>query len=211
MSKPAKANSEPNKAIKVVLCDIEGTTTDIKFVHQVLFPFARQQLSAYVQQHQHQDEVAVIIAEVKTHLPSNNASHGTDKATLTQVIDLLIQWIDEDKKAKPLKTLQGLIWQGGYHSGELKGHIYPDVLPVLQQWHADGIILGIYSSGSVAAQKLLFSHSDFGDLTPLMSHYFDTVVGHKQQTDAYRNITQALALPAESILFLSDVVQELDA
>ncbi len=193
--------------IKTIIIDIEGTTTDIKFVHQVLFPFARKHLSSYVQQHQQEPQVATIIEQVKSELPVDSALD----TSLNQVIELLIQWIDEDKKATPLKALQGLIWQSGYLSGELKSHIYPDVLPALQQWHQQGIELGIYSSGSVAAQKLLFGYSDFGDLTQLFSHYFDTNVGHKQSREAYQQIAKALDTTPSELLFLSDVVAELDA
>lgn len=190
-------------SVKAVLTDIEGTTTDIQFVHQVLFPFARQHLADFVTQQQQQPQVSAIINQVKAQL-----SVG---ANLADVITTLTQWIDKDIKAPPLKTLQGLIWQGGYDSGELKGHLYPDVLPVLQQWHDAGIILGVYSSGSVAAQKLLFSHCEYGDITPLFNHYFDTQVGHKRQIESYQNISQQMALPTQTIVFLSDIVAELDA
>lgn len=189
--------------VAAVIIDIEGTTTDIKFVHQVLFPFARKYLSEFVRQQRLQPEVIAIITAVKSQLPA--------EATLTQVIDLLHQWMDEDKKATSLKTVQGLIWQSGYDSGELKGHLYPDVLPVLEQWHDQGICLGVYSSGSVAAQKLLYGNSECGDITPLFSHYFDTRVGHKQHSASYRHIAENMAMAAAQLLFLSDSVAELDA
>jgi enolase-phosphatase E1 len=197
------SNKNTAATIKTVVLDIEGTTTDIKFVHQVLFPFARKHLRSYLQSHQKTPEIAAVISDVKKEL--------NDDASLTQVIDLLTQWIDEDKKTTPLKTLQGLIWQQGYLSGELKSHLYDDVLPAMQQWHEQGIGLAIYSSGSVGAQKLLFGYTESGDLTPLLSHYFDTNVGHKQTMQAYINITKQLAQAPDELVFLSDVVGELDA
>lgn len=119
--------------------------------------------------------------------------------------------MDQDAKIGPLKTLQGMIWADGYRDGALKGHIYPDAVAGLRRWHAMGITLAVYSSGSVPAQKLLFGHSEAGDLTPLFSGWFDTGVGGKKDAASYRAITEALDLPADDILFLSDVPAELDA
>jgi enolase-phosphatase E1 len=123
----------------------------------------------------------------------------------------LIDWMDQDAKIGPLKALQGMIWADGYRDGALKGHIYPDAVAGLRRWHAMGITLAVYSSGSVPAQKLLFGHSEAGDLTPLFSGWFDTGVGGKKDAASYRAIAAALDLPAGDILFLSDVPAELDA
>ena len=119
--------------------------------------------------------------------------------------------MDEDRKSTALKALQGIIWRDGYVNGDFTGHLYPDVLPALENWKAQGIDLYVYSSGSVAAQKLLFGYSDEGDITHLFSGYFDTLVGAKREVQSYRNIAAQLALPPSSILFLSDIHQELDA
>lgn len=190
-------------SVKYVITDIEGTTTDIRFVHNVLFPFARKHLAQFVEQHQDKPEIAAVIAEVKAGLGDN--------ANLNDVINQLIEWIDQDKKITPLKTLQGFIWQQGYESGELKSHIYDDVVPMLELWRDQDITLGIYSSGSVGAQKLLFKYTQKGDLTPMFSHYFDTNIGHKREADSYHNIAELMNAEPAQVLFLSDVVEELDA
>lgn len=190
--------------IKAILTDIEGTTTDIRFVHDVLFPYARQQLPAFVQQRWDEPVVQEIMQQARLELDSADA----DQQTLIQAF---INWIDQDKKVTALKTLQGLIWVEGYKSGDFTGHLYQDAYELLKKWHAQGIELSIFSSGSVKAQQLLFSHSDFGDLTPLFSHYFDTTTGHKREKAAYVAIADALQQLPENILFLSDIVEELDA
>ena len=133
------------------------------------------------------------------------------KLDLHQAIEQLIQWIDDDKKITPLKALQGLIWEMGYHRGELTGHLYADAIRNLQTWKAQGFDLYIYSSGSVYAQKLLFAHTEVGDLTLLFSGHFDTHIGHKQESSSYENIVAHIGLPAEQLLFLSDIEGELNA
>lgn len=190
--------------IKVILTDIEGTTTDIRFVHDVLFPYARQQLSAFVQRHWEEPAVQEIMQQARLELNVADA----DQQTLIQAF---ISWIDQDKKVTALKTLQGLIWVEGYKSGDFTGHLYQDAYDYLKKWHAQGIELSIFSSGSVKAQQLLFGYSDFGDLTPLFSHYFDTTTGHKREKAAYVAIADSLKHAPENILFLSDIVEELDA
>lgn len=128
-----------------------------------------------------------------------------------QAAAVLERWIDEDRKATPLKALQGLIWRQGYEAGELKGHVYPDAPDYLRRWHARGLKLYVYSSGSVEAQKLIFGHTDYGDLTPLFSGYFDTRVGGKKEAASYQAILRDTGLAAADVLFLSDVGEELDA
>jgi len=189
--------------MKVILMDIEGTTSSISFVHEVLFPYARERMAAFLQAH-HADPA------VQAQLEQVNAAAGTT-LTLDQAARQLVQWIDEDKKIGPLKALQGMIWREGFVSGELKGHLYPEVKGCFEKWQAAGLTLAIYSSGSVQAQKLLFGYSQEGDLTPLLSAYFDTQVGHKREVSSYRNIASQLGVPPEQILFLSDIVEELDA
>jgi enolase-phosphatase E1 len=178
--------------VTAVLLDIEGTTSSISFVADELFPYARAHLREFVAAH---PEVAPILAEVP----------GDDR------VATLLEWIDEDRKVTPLKTLQGMIWAEGYADGTLKGHVYPDTPEALRRWHAAGIAAHIYSSGSIAAQKLLFRHSIEGDLTPLISGYFDTTSGPKQEVDSYARIAAALALPQAAILFVSDVQREVEA
>lgn len=190
--------------IQAIVTDIEGTITDIHFVHQVLFPYAAEKLPEYLQQHQHESAVAELIAEVKviTQQPRMN---------LAEVIQQFLTWIAEDKKITPLKTLQGYLWQQGYEQGDFTSHIYADAADYLRRWHDQGLLLAIYSSGSVAAQKLLVRYSQAGDLSPLFSDYFDTHIGGKKEAASYIKIAQQLNFPAEHVLFLSDVDTELDA
>lgn len=189
--------------IRAVVTDIEGTTSSLSFVKDVLFPYARQHLAPYVAAHAQRPEVRALLDDA-----NREAGGGLDDAG---VIAQLERWIDEDRKITPLKSLQGLIWEAGYRNGDFKGHVYADAAAQLRAWHARGIKLYVYSSGSVYAQKLLFGHSEAGDLTPLFSGYFDTHIGGKREADAYRAIAEDIGLPAGNILFLSDIVEELDA
>lgn len=193
--------------ITFILMDIEGTTTSIAFVKEVLFPYASIHLPAFIQENRAEEQVKQELAAVKATVLEERGATLTDEEAIQQ----LLQWIKEDRKHTALKSLQGYLWQRGYEEEDYKGHIYNDVLPILIQWHASGIKLGIYSSGSVEAQKYLFGYSEKGDITPLLSAYFDTKIGHKREVQSYQNIQQALGLPPQSILFLSDVEQELDA
>lgn len=190
--------------IRAIVTDIEGTTSDIRFVHNVLFPWARQHLAAYVRAEAQQPEVAAALNALRQEI-------GQLQADTEQLIDTLYQFMDEDRKSTALKALQGMIWRSGYENGDFTGHLYPDVLPALKQWRQQGISLYVYSSGSVAAQKLLFGYSDRGDITALFSGYFDTHVGAKREVSAYQTIARQIDLPASELLFLSDIRQELDA
>jgi enolase-phosphatase E1 len=190
--------------IAAVVTDIEGTTSSLSFVKDVLFPYARSRIRQFVLDHQQRPEVRQCLQAARVEM-------GKPDATLEQVLDGLIAWIDQDKKATPLKNLQGLIWEQGYRNADFRGHIYADAAEKLKQWHAAGIRLYVYSSGSVQAQKLLFAHTEYGDLTPLFSGYFDTTTGHKREIESYRTIARALNLPPERILFLSDIREELEA
>lgn len=190
-------------SIKVVLLDIEGTTTPITFVHDTLFPYAREHLAEFLHEHAQQADVKALLREVES-----IAGHSL---TLEQSIEQLQQWIDQDQKVTPLKTLQGMIWRQGYESGQLKGAFYVDAVEALRRWHAQSIKLYIYSSGSVEAQKLIFGYPDSGDLTPMLSGYFDTHIGGKREADSYRKIIEELGFAADEIVFFSDVAEELDA
>ena len=178
-----------------VLIDIEGTTTPIRFVHDVLFPYARAGMAGLLADRGHEADVAAALLEVP----------GPDKLVT------LLGWMDSDAKATPLKALQGIIWRRGYETGELKGELYPDVAPCLRRWAAAGLRLCVYSSGSVEAQRQLFGHSVAGDLVPLFTGFFDTRVGAKREAPSYVTIAQGLFLPGAEILFLSDIEAELDA
>lgn len=193
--------------IKAIVTDIEGTTSSLSFVKDVLFPYARKQLPEYVRQHQHEAVVKQILQDTCREAEIQCQCDNDTQAAIEQ----LIQWIDADQKITPLKALQGLIWQAGYQQGELKGHLYPDAVSNLKRWHDQGIALYVYSSGSILAQKLLFAHTEAGDLTPLFSGFFDTTTGGKKDVESYRKIAQAIGFPKENILFLSDIKEELDA
>lgn len=182
----------------VILTDIEGTTSSLSFVKDVLFPYAEKHLPDFVRAHAREPDV-------KAQLDAIGAD-GVDAA-----IEALLQWIREDKKATPLKALQGMVWYEGYKRGELTADVYPDALKALKQWQASGKRLYIYSSGSVQAQKLLFGHTPVGDLNPLFSGYFDTSIGGKLEKDSYARIVAEIGAPANDIVFLSDNVGELDA
>lgn len=193
--------------IKYVLTDIEGTTTDIAFVHKVLFPYACEKLPDFIRGHLEDIAVQQCLEEVKQTILEEKKM----VADVERCIEQLLVWIETDRKHPALKHLQGLIWEEGYKSNSFKGHIYPDVVPQIKMWRSKGIGVGIYSSGSVGAQKLLFGYSDYGDLNDLFDHNFDTSVGHKKEVSSYQNIANHLALPPQQILFLSDVEAELDA
>ena len=190
--------------IKAILTDIEGTTSSISFVKETLFPYARKHLPAFVVTHT--DD-----ATVQHWLHEAAKEAGLVSATQQEVIDLLQRWIDEDKKSTALKALQGMIWEEGYRSGEYQAHVYDDTVPALRDWKTKGLNLYVYSSGSVPAQKLFFGFSTAGDVTPLFSGYFDTEIGAKRSAESYVRIADSIGLPSNEILFLSDIVEELDA
>ena len=189
--------------VSAILTDIEGTTSSISFVKDVLFPYARRALPGFVRDHRDDPEVRRWLDVVAT-------EHGSICSD-DVIVETLQGWIDQDRKHTALKALQGMIWQAGYRDADFTAHIYPDAAPALRDWHARGYPLYVYSSGSVPAQKLFFGHSDAGDLTPLLSDWVDTEVGGKREADSYRAIAGRIGVPANAILFLSDVVEELDA
>jgi len=186
-----------------ILTDIEGTTSSISFVRDVLFPYARRALPGFVAEHGHDPEVRRWLDQVAT----ENGGLCQD----AMIVETLQGWIDQDSKHTALKALQGLVWEAGYRNADFTAPIYPDAAQTLQRWHALGLPLYVYSSGSVPAQKLFFGHSDAGDLTGLFSGWFDTAVGGKREPDSYARIAEAIGMRAHDILFLSDVVEELDA
>ncbi|UVL36523.1 MULTISPECIES: acireductone synthase [unclassified Pseudomonas] len=191
-------------SIKAIVTDIEGTTSAVSFVFDVLFPYAAKHLPEFVRQNAERPDVAEQLEAVRR---DSNAP----QADVERVVEILLSWIEEDRKATPLKALQGMVWAQGYHAGQLKGHVYPDAVEALQRWHAAGYQLFVYSSGSIQAQKLIFGCSEAGDLTPLFSGYFDTTSGPKREAQSYTNIQKAIGVEPGEILFLSDIVEELDA
>ena len=188
---------------KAILLDIEGTTTPITFVYDVLFPFAREHA------HEHLDDQAQ--RELKTEYDAD-VRKGLAPPTWSSGAIAYVYWLmDQDRKSTALKNLQGKIWEVGYRRGDLHGDVFPDVPPTLEQWHRNGIDVRIYSSGSILAQQLLFSPTKYGALTRFLRGYFDTTTGPKSEPQSYSAIASAFGVPAAEILFISDVTRELDA
>jgi enolase-phosphatase E1 len=191
--------------IRVILTDIEGTTSSIAFVHEVLFPYAADHMAEFVRDG-HQSTL-----EISEQLDAVSEVSGMARDDIEGLVETLLNWIREDRKEPSLKALQGMLWQKGYQQGAFKGHVYADAADYLQRWHDRGLRLFVYSSGSVKAQKLIFGFSEAGDLTPFFSGYFDTRVGAKRQPEAYQTILNELGVEAGTVLFLSDVEAELEA
>jgi len=189
-------------AVRAVVTDIEGTTSSIAFVKDVLFPYARERLVDFIARSP--EQAAPILDEVRQ-------LEGNPSLTPDEITSLLQQWIDKDRKIAPLKTLQGMIWADGYQSGEIVGHIYPDAANALRAWRQSGLPIYIYSSGSIEAQRLIYGHTAEGDLTPLLSGYFDTRIGGKLEAMSYIRIAESIGVKPSDLLFLSDHTGEIAA
>jgi len=194
---------------RALLLDIEGTTTPVEFVYDVLFPYARAHAAAYLQREGKSAAARTAIAQL--HDERALASGVEQDSSPAVILDYFYSLMDRDKKSPGLKALQGLIWQDGYKSGELRGQVYPDVRPAFERWRARGLDIYIYSSGSVLAQQLLFGSTGAGDLTKYLKGYFDTAVGAKTSPDSYRAISERTHVAPAAMVFISDVVEELDA
>lgn len=205
--------------IQAILLDIEGTTTPIAFVVEVLFPYARTHLRRHLDQHASSPEYAALFDRLRQ---EHEADRRVDQAVPPWIdappaarlasIAAYLEWLmDRDRKATSLKTLQGWIWEEGYRCGDLVGEVFADVPAALERWHAEHLQVGIFSSGSVLAQQLLFQHSSAGDLTRFLQRYFDTTIGTKTESDSYRRIAAAMTIPPQALVFVSDVTRELDA
>ncbi len=190
-----------------MLLDIEGTTTPVEFVYQVLFPYARERVRDFLERHSGEGGVRGDLEA----LAKERAAGPEQVMDLDSAVAYVHGLMDRDRKSTPLKSLQGKIWEEGYRRGELRGQVYPDVPLALARWSQQGKSVAIFSSGSILAQKLLFSSTQAGDLTRFLRAYFDTTTGPKADAESYRRIASALGLPAPQVLFLSDVAAELDA
>lgn len=193
-----------HQPVGAIVTDIEGTTTDIAFVKNVLFPYAIARLEGFMQAIAPTPEGQAILTQVRTEV-------GQPTLTLEEAIAQLLAWAEADQKVTSLKAVQGLIWHEGYRTQAYTSHIYADAATCLRQWQRQGVPLYVYSSGSIAAQKLLFAHTTAGDLTPCFRGYFDTTTGAKVDPASYGKIAAALGLPAGELLFLSDHAGELAA
>ena len=196
--------------LKAILCDIEGTTTSVEFAQKVLFPISYERMESFIHENCGIDLVRNEIEEVKTRIATAEGK-SPDQVTPAEVIATLRSWIEQDKKEGLLKSIQGKIWKESFESGKIKGHVYPDVPECFRQWKQLGLIISIFSSGSIEAQELIFKYSEAGDLTPYLHSYFDTTTGPKKEAASYHTIAVKLSLKTEEILFLSDVTAELDA
>lgn len=195
------------KNVKYILTDIEGTTTSVKFVYDVLFPYFREHIGEL----KNLVEDPEVQKAFKKTVELADSLEGLKIRSVDEVIETLLRWSLEDRKITPLKTVQGLLWEKGYQSGEIKGHVYEDVPSSLNIWREQGLKMGVFSSGSIAAQKLIFGYSEAGDLTTYFSNYFDTTTGGKKEVETYPKIAEELNLNPNEILFLSDITEELEA
>jgi len=205
--------------IKVILLDIEGTTTPVEFVYQTLFPYVRMSLKRFLRENSSEPAVREAVAELKSHWDSEIRAGkvppqwipGTDESEMASAAEYGFWLMDRDSKFGPLKVLQGLVWQRGYQAGRLKGQVYADVPAAFNRWSRRGKKIAIYSSGSELAQKLLFSATEYGDLTHHISAFFDTRVGVKADAESYRRIATFQGMREDQFLFLSDAIAELNA
>lgn len=203
----------------VFLLDIEGTTTSISFVYDVLFPYARTHMASYLERMWRTEDTRKIVEIIRSEAASDERAGaglpavdpGDGEPARASVVAYLLAQMDADRKATGLKALQGRVWEAGYRSGELRGHVFADVPPALARWTAAGHAAWIYSSGSVAAQRLLFAHSVAGDLTPLLSGYFDTTTGPKKEPASYAAIARAVGVPPSEVCFVTDNLDEAHA
>lgn len=200
-----------------VVVDIEGTTSRSTYVYEVLFPYATKRFDAWLAAHADDPAVREIVAQVIDEMaPVSDIAAGStcppDSPTHAQVVQALTDWVAKDRKVTALKTLQGLIWQEGFDSGELISDFYPDALDALRDWRDAGVSISVYSSGSVLAQRNWYAHSPIGDLTPWVSGYYDTAnAGPKREPTSYQAIAESIGTDPATLLFCSDVVAELDA
>lgn len=218
MSSSTQSTIEIPAGVRGVLLDIEGTTSSISFVHDVMFPYVRQHLSDFLRHRWHSSEMD----KVREQMAKDDGQPGWDEwlesrrvepeSALEACQQRLIQWMDADAKVTGLKTLQGLIWESGFHSGQLRSHVYPDVLPAIKQWRSQGLDVRIYSSGSIAAQKLFFGHvAEQGNVLDLFSGHYDTTIGGKREAASYEKVAADWGLAPAEILFVSDLEPELAA
>lgn len=207
---------DPPQPIQCILLDIEGTTSSISFVHDVMFPFVLEHLDAYLAENFADTQTRAACEQIALDAGYPSLEKWAENENQTDVLELIKakvrELMQQDAKTTGLKALQGLIWDSGFRSGQLKSHVFPDVLPAIQSWRDSGIDVRIYSSGSVAAQKLFFGHVDkIGDCLQLFSGHYDTQIGGKKESQSYHRIAQDWGVAPGQILFVSDVPEELAA
>lgn len=201
--------------VRAVLLDIEGTTTPVDFVYQTLFPFARRHLREFLSRNSGvapvQSDITLLREEHARDVSSSEVPPPWSGESIESAVEYALWLMDRDRKSTALKSIQGKIWQQGYESGELQGVVYEDVPVAFGRWQDEGRKIAIYSSGSVLAQKLIFAHTNAGDLTPFISAYFDTTTGGKKESASYREIARVIGCDASGIIFYSDSLVEVNA
>lgn len=201
--------------IRGILLDIEGTTSSISFVYDEMFPFVRKSIDSFLQSNWNEESVQTCLPLLANDLEFESVKAWFGDANVEEqqakVRDSVVGLMDADVKATGLKQLQGVIWKDGFHSGELVAHIYDDVAPTIKSWNEAGIDVRIYSSGSIAAQKLFFGHCIAGNLLDKFKGHYDTTIGGKKDAGSYSKIANEFGLPPDNIMFVSDVAEELDA
>ncbi|MFN3947413.1 MAG: acireductone synthase [Aquificaceae bacterium] len=190
-------------SVKAILLDIEGTTSSLSYVKEVMFPYSKSKLKSFLKENAQKEEIKSLLKRLE-----EKVGKSLDMEEATKILE---DWIEKDLKEPILKELQGHIWEEGFKSGELMGHIYEDAYEKIKEWKQKGYRLYIYSSGSVKAQKLFFGNTKYGDLTILFDGFFDTSIGNKKDRESYLAIAKSLGIKPEDILFLSDVEEELDS
>jgi enolase-phosphatase E1 len=213
----------PNEiSASLILLDIEGTTTPIDFVYKTLFPFARARMKDYLRRNWGAPEIQSDLEQLRAehsadvaqglNPPALAAFEGESSSARIESAAAYVHWLmDRDRKSTPLKSIQGKIWQEGYQAGELFSEVFDDVPPAFARWRRQNKLICIYSSGSALAQKLLFANTIAGDLTGCIYRYFDTTIGHKIEARSYLRIAEELRSAPAEIVFISDVIAELDA
>ncbi len=190
--------------IKTIVIDIEGTTSSISFVHEVLFPYAYERKADFLKENWDNEAVKKAVLEVAKLENLTDYDH-------VKITEILRDWIKGDRKITPLKDIQGIMWEEGYKKGYFTSHVYLDAYEQLSFWYDQKIPMYIYSSGSIQAQKLFFGYSEYGDLLHFFSGFFDTNTGGKKEANSYQKIADAIGLSTSEILFLSDIEAEVDA
>lgn len=207
-------------AAKSIICDIEGTTSSIRFVKDTLFPYALKNVEEYLKANWNEDATKTVVAALREQAEEDKKAELEGALTIPagdseDIIPDIVKYVEwqtsRDAKTGSLKTLQGLIWAKGYKDGSIKGHVYEDVSKALAQWTEGGRKVYIYSSGSVDAQKMLFEHSEQGDLVKYLAGHYDTKLGAKTEKDSYEALLKNIEASAEEALFLTDVVAEAKA
>ncbi len=198
---------------RLILLDIEGTTSSVSYVFEVMYPFAKEKLPEFLEKNWDSERVQAGCNQLAKDVGAGGIDAWGDDPVVrrTRVVEEANKLIDNDVKATGLKELQGLIWAEGYEAGELKSHLYPDVVPALRKWKEEGLEISIFSSGSIKAQKVFFKHTECGDLSDCLSGHYDTTTGPKKEAQSYNLISSDFGVEPSRVVFLSDVVAELDA